>query len=147
MIRALRLERAWSQEQLAECSGLSVRTVQRLENGDTRPALESCKAIAAALGVDVKLLMQEPEPMADTAAPITTPEPVPDYRRQRLYRRMARYAFLIAMLFLINLFAGHARGWWFVWPALFMGLMLVWHALEAFGVVPPAEPRERRRRH
>ncbi len=32
--KSLRLARAWSQEQLAELSGLSVRTVQRIENGD-----------------------------------------------------------------------------------------------------------------
>ena len=33
MIQKLRLKRAWSQQQLAEFSGLSVRTIQRIEAG------------------------------------------------------------------------------------------------------------------
>ena len=45
-IRAFRETRQWSQEQLAEISGLNVRTIQRVENGeaasfDTRRALAS----------------------------------------------------------------------------------------------------------
>ena len=32
-IKKLRLERHWSQEQLAEMSGLSTRTIQRIESG------------------------------------------------------------------------------------------------------------------
>ncbi len=35
-VKQLRLQRAWSQEQLAEMAGLSVRTIQRIENGDAR---------------------------------------------------------------------------------------------------------------
>ncbi|PLL91167.1 DNA-binding protein, partial [Klebsiella michiganensis] len=38
-VKQLRLQRAWSQEQLAELAGVSVRTIQRIENGD-RPGLE-----------------------------------------------------------------------------------------------------------
>lgn len=45
-IKKLRLERHWSQEQLAEMSGLSVRTIQRIENGENA-GLESLKALAA----------------------------------------------------------------------------------------------------
>lgn len=33
-VKQLRLQRAWSQEQLAEMAGLSVRTIQRIENGE-----------------------------------------------------------------------------------------------------------------
>jgi uncharacterized membrane protein YhaH (DUF805 family)/DNA-binding XRE family transcriptional regulator len=51
-VRELRLSRGWSQEELAERSGLSVRTIQRIEGG--APAgLESLRALAAALEVDV----------------------------------------------------------------------------------------------
>ena len=35
LIQKLRLQRGWSQEQLAVLSGLSVRTIQRLERGKT----------------------------------------------------------------------------------------------------------------
>ena len=33
LVQKLRLQRGWSQEQLAELSGLSVRTIQRIERG------------------------------------------------------------------------------------------------------------------
>jgi HTH-type transcriptional regulator, competence development regulator len=54
--KALRLERAWSQEQLAELSGLSTRTVQRIENNGERPGLETLSALAAVFGVSVSAL-------------------------------------------------------------------------------------------
>lgn len=47
-IRALRLARAWSQEQLAELSSVSVRTIQRIEKGDP-PSLETLSALAPSL--------------------------------------------------------------------------------------------------
>ena len=34
LIQKLRLQRGWSQEQLAELSGLSVRTIQRIERAN-----------------------------------------------------------------------------------------------------------------
>lgn len=51
-VKQLRLQRAWSQEQLAELAGLSVRTIQRIENGD-RPGLETLSALAAVFEVNV----------------------------------------------------------------------------------------------
>lgn len=54
-IKQLRVQRGWSQEQLAERSGLSVRTIQRIENGRT-PGLNSATALANALQVDVEEL-------------------------------------------------------------------------------------------
>ena len=65
LIQKLRLQRGWSQEQLAELSGLSARTIQRLERG--QPAsLETLKALGAAFDVDVSTL-KEPD-MSPTAA-------------------------------------------------------------------------------
>lgn len=45
-LKKMRLERHWSQEQLATMSGLSVRTIQRIENGENA-GLESLKSLAA----------------------------------------------------------------------------------------------------
>ncbi len=42
----------WSREQLAEMAGLSVRTIQRIENGE-RPGLETLSALAAVFEVTV----------------------------------------------------------------------------------------------
>lgn len=55
-IRRWREERCWSQEHLADMAGISLRTVQRIENGDT-VARESVLALAAAFNVDVSILM------------------------------------------------------------------------------------------
>lgn len=59
-VKALRLARAWSQEQLAEMAALSVRTVQRIENGD-QPSLETLSALAAVFGVSVTELSAQSE--------------------------------------------------------------------------------------
>ncbi|MEZ5457510.1 MAG: helix-turn-helix domain-containing protein [Lysobacteraceae bacterium] len=56
-IKKFRLQRCWSQEQLAEFAGLSVRTVQRLERGDPA-SMESLKALAAVFSIDVSRLQE-----------------------------------------------------------------------------------------
>ena len=58
IVRKLRLEKGWSQEQLAEMSGLNVRTIQRIESGH-KASLESLKCLASALEVDIETLNQE----------------------------------------------------------------------------------------
>src|SRR5256885_14946574 len=59
LIQKLRLKRGWSQQQLADASGLSARTIQRIENG--HPAsTESLKCLAAVVGVDFSTLNPEP---------------------------------------------------------------------------------------
>ena len=50
-LRALRMDRGWSQDELAQISDLSVRTIQRIESG--RPAgVETLKALATAFRMD-----------------------------------------------------------------------------------------------
>jgi transcriptional regulator with XRE-family HTH domain len=58
ILKKLRHQRRWSQEQLAEMAGLSVRTVQRLEAGG-KASLESLKSLAAVFEVNVSQLEQE----------------------------------------------------------------------------------------
>ncbi|MBY0573446.1 MAG: helix-turn-helix domain-containing protein [Undibacterium sp.] len=54
-IKEKRLERGWTQAQLAEFSGLSQRTIQRLEKGS--PAtIETLKCLAAVFELDIKEL-------------------------------------------------------------------------------------------
>lgn len=58
-IRALREEKAWTQEHLTAAAGIeSVRTVQRVEKNETRSP-ETLRAIAAAFDVDVDNLRTE----------------------------------------------------------------------------------------
>lgn len=57
-IQQLRRDHGWTQEQLAQHAGLSVRTVQRIERGD--PAtLETLKCLAAVFETSVSRLIQE----------------------------------------------------------------------------------------
>jgi transcriptional regulator with XRE-family HTH domain len=58
-VRALREQKSWSQEHLANASGLSVRTVQRVEM-DNVASPETRLALAAALDVPVAVLMSAP---------------------------------------------------------------------------------------
>jgi transcriptional regulator with XRE-family HTH domain len=58
ILKQLRISRHYSQEQLAQISGLNVRTIQRIESGK-KASLESLKCLAAALEVDVSTLNQE----------------------------------------------------------------------------------------
>jgi uncharacterized membrane protein YhaH (DUF805 family)/DNA-binding XRE family transcriptional regulator len=55
-LRELRTARQWSQEQLAQLSGLNLRTVQRLESG-ARVSMESLRALAAVFEVPADTLL------------------------------------------------------------------------------------------
>ncbi len=62
LVKKLRTAENWSQEQLSEKSGLSLRTIQRLENGGNA-SIESVRALAAAFGIDsTELMLSEAEP-------------------------------------------------------------------------------------
>jgi uncharacterized membrane protein YhaH (DUF805 family)/DNA-binding XRE family transcriptional regulator len=55
-LRQLRAARHWSQEQLAELSGLNLRTIQRLEAG-AKVSTESLRALAAVFEVPAESLL------------------------------------------------------------------------------------------
>lgn len=125
-IRPLRLEKGWSQEQLATIAGLSTRTVQRIENGE-QASLETLTAIAAALGVQVRDL---------NAPPQTPQEETPE--AQRLRRQVAaegkllsmavRFAVIGAILLAVNVFT-HPHYLWSLWALGGMSLALVMRAV------------------
>lgn len=57
-LKKLRLTKGLSQEKLSEISGVSVRTIQRIEKGNV-PSLESAKSLAQALNVSPSVLLEE----------------------------------------------------------------------------------------
>lgn len=73
-IRERRLEKGWSQEELARHSGLSTRTIQRIEGGK-KAGLESLKCLAAVFETSVSTLMQE-QTMADSTQADDSVEPM-----------------------------------------------------------------------
>jgi transcriptional regulator with XRE-family HTH domain len=127
-IRPLRLEKGWSQEQLATVAGLSTSTVQRIENGE-QASLETLTAIAAALGVQVSDLNAQPQQT-------TMGEETPD--EQRLRRQVAaegkllsmavRFAVIGAILLAVNVFT-HPHYLWSLWAIGGMSLALVMRAV------------------
>ncbi len=185
IIRSLREDRGWSQEQLADVSGISVRTIQRIETGN-RGSLESLKCLAAVFETTIPDL-REDQAMTDKTEPISHPEPpkvesnglteedraalkyarnlrrYDDYyddetgwgdgymhpddadmpahergvlqqvRRERgFYRTLGVYAIILTVLLAINLLSG-PHYIWVVWPALGMGIPLLFHASYVFG--------------
>lgn len=137
MVRTLRLQRGWSQEQLAQVSGLSIRTIQRIEGGQA-PGLDSLKALAAVFELPISQLQGEPKMSA-------TPHTVSDQEQQALaqihaqkgfYQHALRYVLVIGLLFVINLLT-HPDYLWAVWPMLGWGIGLLFHGCNVF-VRPPA---------
>ena len=61
-VKQIRIQRAWSQEELAAIAGISLRTIQRVENNGTC-SLDTRKALAAALESEIGL--QEPADTTD----------------------------------------------------------------------------------
>ncbi|MFT5083094.1 MAG: transcriptional regulator with XRE-family HTH domain [Lentisphaeria bacterium] len=66
LIKKLRNQRSWSQDQLASIAGLSLRTVQRIEN-EGNASLESSKALASAFEIGVNDLKIDAEEVAAAA--------------------------------------------------------------------------------
>lgn len=54
LIREAREERGWTQDQLADASGVSRPTIQRYENAKSAPELDKVRAVIIALNVDVR---------------------------------------------------------------------------------------------
>ena len=57
-VKELRKRKSLSQEELAKNAGLSLRTVQRVENGETIPTAETLKRLALVLDVAPKELTE-----------------------------------------------------------------------------------------
>ena len=123
MVKQFRLEKGWSQEQLAQISGLNIRTIQRIESGG-KAGLETLKALAAVFDVSIHQLQQEPpmEPnnVSSGAVPIDHPQKssllksaFPGFYVQELFQCVV----LIAFLFGVNLLTDPSY-LWAAWPAL-----------------------------
>ena len=63
-IKALRVEKDWTQGDLAKFAGVSIETIKRYENGKTNPTNDNLSKIANALGVEMKNLYDGASPSA-----------------------------------------------------------------------------------
>lgn len=156
LVQKLRIQRGWSQEQLAELSGLSVRTIQRIERGQPASA-ETLKSLASVFEIDFSVLMPaeapatapEPTMAADRFDPPPAPTAAPtpastrvnaeerlamrQVRRLRaFYGHLATYVAVMLMLLAINLLT-RPQHLWVVWPALGWGIAVVMQGIKVWG--------------
>ena len=133
IVRKLRLQRNWSQEQLAQISGLSIRTIQRIERGQT-PGLESLRSLAAVFDVHMDKLQMENGMTQETEIEKTELRAIEQVRDIKgFYSHAIKYIVVITLLFIINL-ATDRNYIWAWWPMLGWGLGLLSHGLNVFEV-------------
>lgn len=60
LIKETRINRGWTQAQLAELCAVNIRTIQRVES-DGAASLETTMALAAAFDLEIKELFANPE--------------------------------------------------------------------------------------
>ncbi len=136
LIQKLRLQRGWSQQQLADLSGLSVRTIQRLEKGQDA-STESLKSLAAVFEIDFSQLQRTD--MSTAIDTLTSPgishEEMLAFNHVRklkgFYIHLTQYLIIIPALFALNIWQNIGY-FWAVYPALGWGLGLLFHALVVF---------------
>jgi transcriptional regulator with XRE-family HTH domain len=151
LVQKLRLQRGWSQQQLADLSGLSIRTIQRIENG--QPAsVETMKSLASVFEIDFNQL--QPEPAMNTTEDQSTAKPsiaeqiTSKYKASNdemlalahvrklkaFYVHLIQYVLVMTLLLVINLKTSPSY-LWVIWPALGWGIGLLSHAAAIFDLL------------
>lgn len=132
ILKPLRLEKGWSQEQLAEIAGVSLRTIQRIENG-AACSLETAKALAAVFDTKPDTFLHSPEKL-----PPQQMEQLADIKKRRalrqrfkFYRHLVIYSVTNLLLVIINL-NNDGSAIWFHYVLLGWGIGLISHAYRVF---------------
>ena len=138
LIQKSRLQRGGSQQQLADLSGLSVRTIQRLEKGQDA-STESLKSLAAVFEIDFSQLQRTNMSTANDTLVPTSPgishEEMLAFNHVRklkgFYFHLMQYLIIIPALFALNIWQDIGYYWAF-YPALGWGLGVLMHAWVVF---------------
>jgi transcriptional regulator with XRE-family HTH domain len=137
LVQKLRLQRGWSQQQLAELSGLNVRTIQRIEKGQ-EPSVESLKSLAAVFNVEFSTLKEQG--MDNVISESQSAEEILAFNQVRklkgFYIHLAQYVLVVAVLAVINALTTPNR-WWVQWVVMGWGFGVFFHWLqisERFGL-------------
>lgn len=145
LVRKLRLQKGWSQEQLATVSGLSVRTIQRLEKGESA-GLETYNSLASVFDVNVQELREQQEWEMHQDASITEEEREAIKQVKEIkgfYAHFASFLVIISFLTLLNLVMSDYL--WVFWVIFGWGVGVAMHALEVFDLVPWLGPEWEKR--
>jgi transcriptional regulator with XRE-family HTH domain len=141
IVRKLRLERGYSQEQLAGMAGISTRTLQRIERG-AQASPETLKCLASVLETDFTNLRKEPDMPAQSDSPLPELKPAErealEYVRdiKSFYVHALQYGVVMLGLLLLNLLTNPGY-LWVIWPALGWGIGVAAHGLSTFEVINP----------
>lgn len=143
IIRKLRLQRGWSQEQLAELTGLSTRTIQRIERG--KPcSLETLNALAAVFEVEISTFKPEEHyTMSNDNPNVSKEEEEAIQYVQGLKGFYGHLFFYVMFIGMFSLMWGLKLGYipsWILWWGGCWAIGLVIHALNAFEVINLFDP-------
>lgn len=146
-IQARRTEKGWSQEDLALHTGLSVRTIQRIEAG-RKPGLESLKCLAAVFETTVIELIEEQnvkhEPnetrtgerteAADRHAQNREREAIEYVQNLKAFHlHWISFIFVVPGLYIVNSTVSPMIMWMY-WVAAIWGGAILLHAIVLFGL-------------
>ena len=130
LVQKLRLQRGWSQQQLAELSGLNVRTIQRIEKGQ-EPSVESLKSLAAVFNVEFSTLKEQG--MDNVISESQSAEEILAFNQVRklkgFYIHLAQYVLVVALLAVINALTT-PNHWWVQWVVMGWGVGVFFHGLQ-----------------
>ena len=130
LVQKLRLQRGWSQQQLAELSGLNVRTIQRIEKGQ-EPSVESLKSLAAVFNVEFSTLKEQG--MDNIISESQSAEEILAFNQVRklkgFYIHLAQYVLVVALLAVINALTT-PNHWWVQWVVMGWGVGVFFHGLQ-----------------
>lgn len=132
-LRRLRDERSWTQEHLATVSGLSLRTIQRIEREGNASA-DSRLALAGAFQVDVSTLSGTPAAPPVTAEPVPSVDPDPS-AEVRTLKKHALVFLVCGMVFVGGDLLESGRLTWAWWPVGGWGSGLLLHAVQVLRLV------------
>jgi hypothetical protein len=150
-ISDLRKRKLWTQEKLADESGLSVRTIQRIESGED-VSLETIRVIAQALGVEISDLFEQ---IIDTDKKIeitNLSEEQENQIKKRAFENkifiLFRFIFVFFMIFIGNQLTYFSKDfvliilwilWFMFWPVGFIFLSylrIFWWDIKLDGKYP-----------
>jgi transcriptional regulator with XRE-family HTH domain len=128
-LRLWRKERYWSQEQAAEEAGLSLRTIQRLENGGSA-SYDSVASLANVFEVDVNDLIED-EPFEKSGEN----QQSKGLLGLKLSFGIHAVGFVIAFITLLFIdLADNPSQWSLIWPIGFLVIAIVAHGGVVFMV-------------
>jgi len=132
-IRQRRTEKGWSQLQLAEFAGVSLRTIQRVEKGKT-PTIETLKSLAAVFEIDFNELV-DVDSFSEIDESKLNQDELGELEHirgvQRFLRDLGIFLLSIPVVLGFNML-DHFNGEWFLWALVLWGSYLTWEAFEVF---------------